>query len=93
MITEAFITCLKCFTSRRGIPAVIHCDNGTNFFGAEKELRKLIDQLVNLYSKRILDFASAHHIQFQFNPPSDPHFEALLESNIKSVKTHLTRTT
>lgn len=93
MTTEAFIASLKRFSSRRGIPAVIHCDNGTNFVGSEKELRRAMHKFINLYDKGIIDFATEHEIEFQFNPPSGPHFGALWESNIKSVKTHLKRTT
>ena len=32
------------FVSRRGTPTIIWSDNGTNFFGAEKELRENIEK-------------------------------------------------
>ncbi|KAG5868775.1 hypothetical protein JTB14_024593 [Gonioctena quinquepunctata] len=39
--TEAFLLTLKRFISRRGIPAVIHSDNATNYVGARNHLREL----------------------------------------------------
>lgn len=94
MTTEAFIATMKRFTSRRGTPAVVHCDNGSNFVGAEKDLRKSQHQFIQFYNnKQLIDFASEKQMEFKFNPPSGPHFGALWESNIKSVKTHLKRIT
>lgn len=37
--TEAFIAAYKRFTARRGICATLHSDCGTNFIGADQELR------------------------------------------------------
>ncbi|XP_062534631.1 uncharacterized protein LOC134203797 [Armigeres subalbatus] len=38
LTTMAFISALKRFTGRRGIPEVIMCDNATNFVGARRKL-------------------------------------------------------
>ena len=38
--TDAFINGLLRFVSRRGFPALVWSDNGTNFVGAETELRR-----------------------------------------------------
>ena len=40
--TDHFIMALKRFIARRGRPQSIHSDNGTNFVGANNELRKCI---------------------------------------------------
>lgn len=37
--TVAFIGCLKRFVARRGVPAKIFSDNGTNFVGASNQLK------------------------------------------------------
>ena len=36
--TEAFMMCLRKFSSIRGKPLVIYSNNGLNFVGAEREL-------------------------------------------------------
>ena len=57
------------FVLRRGTPAVIWSDNGTNFMGAEKELRKGIEKwnTINIATKL------AHKgNKWRFNPPSAP---------------------
>lgn len=40
MTTEAFLGCLKRFTSRRGIPSEIYSNNGRNFIGADHEIQQ-----------------------------------------------------
>ena len=41
LTTKAFLACLKSFISRRGCPATINSDNGSNFKGARKDLQDL----------------------------------------------------
>ncbi len=41
LTTEAFLNCLKRFFSRRGLCRNIYSDNGSNFIGANNELKKL----------------------------------------------------
>lgn len=94
MTSQAFIAVLKRFISRRGIPTQMHCDNGTNFVGAQREISESFQEFEKiLHDKRVFDFIAEHCIDFQFIPPSSPHFGGLWESNIKSVKTHLRRVT
>ena len=41
LTTEAFIAALRQFISRRGYPSLIWSDHGTNFVGANRELKEL----------------------------------------------------
>jgi len=41
LTSEAFIAALRRFIARRGYPSLIWSDNGTNFVGANRELREL----------------------------------------------------
>ena len=43
--TDSFINALRRFICRRGCPSVIRSDNGTNFVGAERELREAVQRV------------------------------------------------
>lgn len=79
--SEAFLGALRRFIGRRGRCQRIHCDRGTNFVGA-----------ANTLSSLMLEAASTEAIEFSFNPPAASHFGGLWEINVRSFKTHLTRT-
>ena len=83
---------LKRFIARRGKPFEIFSDNGSNFVGANNELRKIIKELFKITSKdQIEDYVAREGIKWNFNPPLAPHFGGLWEAGIKSLKHHLKR--
>lgn len=88
--TEAFVAAYKRFTARRGICATLRSDCGTNLKGADVELR-------NLFAASSKELGSMANIlandgtQWNFNPPSAPHFGGKWEAGVKSVKFHLKR--
>jgi len=43
--TDSFLNAFYRMANRRGLPEEMISDNGTNFVGAERELRKLVEQL------------------------------------------------
>ena len=45
LTTEAFIATLRRFIARRGKPSLVWSDHGSNFVGAQKELRELANFL------------------------------------------------
>jgi hypothetical protein len=53
---EAYIASLQCFIARRGLCKNIYSDNGTNFVGAEKKLKKIIFEKES--TERISSFAA-----------------------------------
>ena len=81
--TDAYIMAMQRMVSRRGRPAHIWSDNGTNFVGAEREIQ---DALKRLNKQRITDELSQHGVQWHFNPPAAPHFGGVWERLVKSVK-------
>ncbi|GBN63652.1 hypothetical protein AVEN_35187-1 [Araneus ventricosus] len=90
--TDAFIGALKRFIARRGTPNDIYSDNGTNFVGANNELRKILKDLFNKESTgKIEDFIASEGIFWHFNPPATPHFGGLWEGGVKSLKSYLKR--
>ena len=74
---DAFINILRRFFARRGQPAKIVCDNGTNFTAAEKEQQTLRRQGYTTIQRQI---------EWTFNPVYAPHFEGVWERLIRSVK-------
>ena len=62
--TEAFITTLKRFIARRGRPKAIYSENGTNFIGAYKELRRLITS--EEYNEKIATHLQQDNIEWHF---------------------------
>ena len=89
LTTEAFIAALRRFVSRRGKPAVIQSDNGTNFVGADKELRTLLAQEKS--QAQVVEIMAREGITWKFIPPGSPHFGGLWEAAVKSAKYHLRR--
>jgi len=87
--TEAYIAALHRFVSRRGLCNNIYSDNGTNFIGAEKEIRRMI--VDTEFADSIVNYASQQGIKFHFVPPSSPHMGGLWEAGVKSMKYHLRR--
>ena len=70
-------------TNRGGLPEEMLSDNGTNFVGAERELRELVEQLDR---DKIEKSAANKIIKWSFNPPWAPHFGGVHEAMIKSAK-------
>ena len=69
--TDAYIMAIQRMVSRRGRPAHLWSDNGTNFVGAEREIQEALKRLNGV---KITDELSQHGIQWHFNPPATPHF-------------------
>ena len=85
LTTSAFIATLRRFVARRGLPATIWSDNGSNFVGAANEIRKLVR------NPELSDHCNNQGIQWRFTPEHAPHFGGLWEAAVKSFKTHLRR--
>lgn len=90
LTTEAFLATLKRFVGRRGKPAQMYSDNGTNFQGAYNELSKLANFLQN-NANSIVEAIENKGISWSFIPASSPHFGGLWESGVRTVKYHLKR--
>lgn len=67
MDSDAYLMGLRRFIARRGTPAELWSDQGTNFKGAERELREAFEGMVPVLQQQL-----AHQIKFRFNPPAAP---------------------
>ena len=81
--TDSFMNALVRMVGRRGRPKEITSDNGTNFVGAVRELKELVDALD---SNKIQAKMTSQGIKWVFNPPAAPHFGGVHESLVKSAK-------
>lgn len=92
LTSEAFIAALRRFIARRGYCSTIHSDNGSNFIGANNELRELHDLLQSDdHKEKVTAFLADKQIEWRFIPPHSPHFGGLWEAAVKSFKRHLRR--
>ncbi|CAG7724968.1 unnamed protein product [Allacma fusca] len=86
--SESFLGAFRRFAARRGTPRKMFSDRGTNFVGAERELKALVELSM---SRQLRKTWQDEGVQWEFNPPSAPHFGGLWEAGVKSTKYHLKR--
>ncbi len=92
LTAEAFIATLRRFIARRGYPSLIWSDHGTNFVGANRELKELYGFLAQQRTEGIVsEFCATRNIEWRFIPEHGPHFGVIWEAAVKSTKTHLKR--
>ena len=81
--TDAFLNALTRMVARRGWPKLMLSDNGSNYVGAAREIKELVD---SMDQDKIQRLTSNQGIEWQFNPPEAPHFGGVFERMIKSAK-------
>ncbi|XP_038116940.1 uncharacterized protein LOC119769111 [Culex quinquefasciatus] len=90
--TEGFIAALRRFVARRGRPLSLYCDNATNFTGAEKELKLLLNQFLDQqFREKVSAYCAESTIQFHFIPARAPTFGGLWEAAVRALKHHIRR--
>jgi transposase InsO family protein len=81
--SDSFIHALRRFLARRGNIRELHSDNGSNFVGAEKELRLALAEMnqdcVTIELRKL-------GIDWKFNPPHASHMGGAWERIIRSVR-------
>ncbi len=82
---DAFLLALRRFIARRGRPKEIRSDCGTNFRGADRELREAFAAMESQLKEQLADY----QILFKFNPPNAPHFGGVWEREVRSIKAAL----
>jgi hypothetical protein len=81
--TEAFLQVIRRFIAIRGSPVLIWSDIGSQLVAAEKELRQALSKL---NKQELLEFGSAHQIEWKFIPADAPWQNGCSEALVKSVK-------
>lgn len=82
-----FVAAYNRFVSQCGLSQSMYCDNGTTFYGTDRELtdayRKAICDL------NFIDITACKKTSWHFLSSAAPCFGGLWEAGIRSVKTHL----
>lgn len=87
----SFLATYRRFSSRRGPAQTLYSDCGTNFIGADKDLKKLFKASSKEF-KNINASLSSEGTSWKFNSPAAPHMGGKWEAVVKSLKFHLRRT-
>ncbi len=90
LTTDGFLAAFSRFAARRGCPSKVWSDNGSNFIGAERELRAA-QQLFNDkdVQNSVHKYASTHNISWSFSPSREPHQGCFWEAGVRGMKTLL----
>ena len=91
LTSEAFLAAFKRFVARRGHCAELWSDNGTNFVGANKELKNALPREGSVVARDIASWLATNGTNWHFIPPHSPNFGGLWEAGVKSTKHHLKR--
>ena len=75
--TDSFLRAFGRMRNRRGVPEEMISDNGTNFVGANQELRELTNKMCQ--NSKLKESLISQGIKWSFNPPSAPHFGEFLK--------------
>ena len=87
--TDSFIHALRRFIARRGQVKELRSDNGTNFVGAQHELKEAIE---GWNQGQINNTLLQKGINWIFNPPAGSHHGGVWERLVRSVRKVLNST-
>ena len=83
MTTDAFINALRCFIALRGAVKQLRSDQGSNFIGAQHELKNALNEVKN---ERIKAFLAEQGCDFLMNVPHASHMGGVWERQIRTIR-------
>ena len=87
--TDSFINSLRRFIAVRGPIRQLRSDRGTNFIGAQAELKKACSELDTTEVRDFLLKECCDYVEFNFNVPSASHMGGVWERQIRTVRSVL----
>ena len=81
--TDSCLVAINRFIARRGKPATIISDNGTNFVGSAREMK---ESNSSWNKDQITSGLAQKNIVWKFNPPGAPHFGGVWERLVRCCK-------
>ncbi|XP_038069094.1 uncharacterized protein LOC119738319 [Patiria miniata] len=86
LTTDAFINALRRFTAVRGSVRLLRSDQGTNFVGAESELKRALEEIDQTKVQHFLEGKGCDYPTTKMNAPSASHAGGVWERQIRSVR-------
>ena len=86
LTADSFLAAFQRFVSRRGMPEVVHSDNGRNLVSGDRELKRCLSDWNH---SKIGRHMVKREIEWHFNPPSASHMGGLWERLLRSTRTIL----
>lgn len=84
--SSSMILALRRMAARRGMPKSMFSDNGTNFVGANKELKEALEELKK---EEVVTEAEKMGVRWKFTAPGGPNMGGAWERLVRSIKTAL----
>ena len=84
--SDSFILALRRLIARRGNVRSIYSDNGSNFIGAERELRKAYEEMDDDKIQSFMQEHGGDWIKWYKNPPLASHMGGVWERQIRSAR-------
>lgn len=89
LTSKGFIAAFRRFTSRRGHCKDLFSDNGTNFVGADRQLKDMFNEAKSELPHEIAETLTLENTTWHFIPPQAPNFGGLWEAGVRCAKNHL----
>ena len=89
MNTDSFIQALRRFICRRGPVRQLRSDQGSNFIGAQRELREALKEMNGDKIRAELLKSNCDWVEFRMNIPKASHFGGIWERQIRTVRSVL----
>lgn len=86
MSTDSLTNAFRCLIAIRGNVCSIRCDQGSNFIGAQNDLKAAMKEIKNEEIKGVL---LKYNCEFIMNPPSASHMGGIWERQIPTVRSVL----
>lgn len=83
---ESFLKVLRCFLSQRGSPRQLRSDNGTNFVGAQRDLKEALGEMGQYCIRNELFKSQCDWIKFKVKVPAVRHMGRLWERQIRTLR-------
>ena len=84
--TDSFILALRRLVARRGNVRSVYSDNGNNFIGAERELKKAYSEMNDDKIQSFMEGIGGDWIKWHKNPPFASHMGGVWERQIRSAR-------